>query len=222
MSIASEITRLQGVKSDILTAIGNKGVTVPAGSALDDCPGLIASIPTGPVGTERIGNNDYHVVTLSDGHIWMAEELRENFGTYLDKDGTRYYYKQNQAAMQEYLNSYGFRLPTRVEVDDILRVAGQSGDQADNNKCKSLVSTRSDWNYLGNNSTGFNLRSIRCLNSDSTYLHMDYIYNDQYAILFSSDDHNTGPKLNSDGTGFKIADDAWALRYYAIRAIKIT
>ena len=51
---------------------------------------------------------------------------------------------------------------------------------------------------------------------------MDYIYNDQYAILFSSDDHNTGPQLNSDGTGFKIADDDWGLRYYAIRAIKVT
>lgn len=48
MSIASEITRLQGVKSDILQAISDKGVTVPAGSALDDCPALIASIPTGP------------------------------------------------------------------------------------------------------------------------------------------------------------------------------
>lgn len=47
MSIASEITRLQGVKSDILQAIANKGVTVPAGSALDDCPGLIADIPLG-------------------------------------------------------------------------------------------------------------------------------------------------------------------------------
>lgn len=47
MSIASEITRLQGVKSDILQAISDKGVTVPAGSALDDCPALIASIPTG-------------------------------------------------------------------------------------------------------------------------------------------------------------------------------
>lgn len=44
MSIASEITRLQGVKSDILQAIRDKGVVVPAGSALDDCPGLIDSI----------------------------------------------------------------------------------------------------------------------------------------------------------------------------------
>lgn len=47
MSIASEITRLQGVKSDILQAIADKGVTVPAGSALDDCPGLIADISGG-------------------------------------------------------------------------------------------------------------------------------------------------------------------------------
>lgn len=47
MSIASEITRLQGVKSDILTAISDKGVTVPAGSALDDCPNLIGQISGG-------------------------------------------------------------------------------------------------------------------------------------------------------------------------------
>lgn len=47
MSIASEITRLQGVKSDILQAISDKGVVVPVGSALDDCPGLIAAIEQG-------------------------------------------------------------------------------------------------------------------------------------------------------------------------------
>ena len=47
MSIASEITRLQGVKADILQSISDKGVVVPAGSALDDCPGLIASISGG-------------------------------------------------------------------------------------------------------------------------------------------------------------------------------
>jgi hypothetical protein len=46
MSIASEITRLQGVKADILQAIADKGVTVPADSTLADCPDLIASIST--------------------------------------------------------------------------------------------------------------------------------------------------------------------------------
>lgn len=44
MSIASEITRLQGVKANILQAIADKGVEVPSGSMLADCPGLIASI----------------------------------------------------------------------------------------------------------------------------------------------------------------------------------
>ena len=54
MSIASEITRLQGVKSDILQSISDKGVTVPVGSALDDCPGLIASISGGGGGGMEI------------------------------------------------------------------------------------------------------------------------------------------------------------------------
>lgn len=47
MSIASEITRLQGVKTDILQAISDKGVEVPSGSMLADCPNLIASISGG-------------------------------------------------------------------------------------------------------------------------------------------------------------------------------
>lgn len=47
MSIASEITRLQGVKTNILQAISDKGVEVPSGSVLADCPALIASISGG-------------------------------------------------------------------------------------------------------------------------------------------------------------------------------
>ncbi len=47
MSIASEITRLQSVKSDILTAIADKGVTVPSGAKLADCPELISLISGG-------------------------------------------------------------------------------------------------------------------------------------------------------------------------------
>lgn len=47
MSIASEIERLQGVKSEILQAIADKGVEVPSGSMLADCPNLIASISGG-------------------------------------------------------------------------------------------------------------------------------------------------------------------------------
>jgi hypothetical protein len=47
MSIASEITRLQGVKSNILDAIAAKGVSVPSGAKLADCPELISLISGG-------------------------------------------------------------------------------------------------------------------------------------------------------------------------------
>lgn len=47
MSIASEIARLQGVKANILQAIADKGVEVPSGSVLANCPDLIASISGG-------------------------------------------------------------------------------------------------------------------------------------------------------------------------------
>ncbi len=47
MSIASEIQRLSGVRSDIFTSITNKGVTVPATATLSSCPTLIDSIAGG-------------------------------------------------------------------------------------------------------------------------------------------------------------------------------
>jgi hypothetical protein len=64
MSIASEITRLQGVKADILTAIADKGVDVPAGSALADCPTLIASITGGGGGGGDLheGYTRYYII----------------------------------------------------------------------------------------------------------------------------------------------------------------
>lgn len=56
MSIASEITRLQGVKANILQAIADRGVEVPSGSKLDACPGLIASISGGGGGVPYLKN----------------------------------------------------------------------------------------------------------------------------------------------------------------------
>lgn len=47
MSISSEITRISGNISDALTAIGAKGVTVPADSNSDDLADLIGAIWTG-------------------------------------------------------------------------------------------------------------------------------------------------------------------------------
>lgn len=47
MTVASEIARLQGVKTNILDAIAAKGVTVPSGAKLADCPNLIDNITQG-------------------------------------------------------------------------------------------------------------------------------------------------------------------------------
>lgn len=88
MSIASEITRLQGVKADIFTALANKGVTVPSGSALDDCPSLISSIG-GSFEIDNIVNIvpiDKMVVVDSNGYIGFD---LTNFFQY---SGNTYYY----------------------------------------------------------------------------------------------------------------------------------
>lgn len=66
MSIASEITRLQGVKSNILQAISDKGVTVPAGSALDDCPALIGDISGNPAYLLKTDFSNFDVATATD------------------------------------------------------------------------------------------------------------------------------------------------------------
>ena len=47
MSVQSEIDRIAGAKSDISTAITNKGVTVPSGTKLDGMAALINSIESG-------------------------------------------------------------------------------------------------------------------------------------------------------------------------------
>lgn len=47
MSIASEITRIQGAKSDLKTSIENKGVTVPSSALIDDYASYVDQIQQG-------------------------------------------------------------------------------------------------------------------------------------------------------------------------------
>ena len=51
MSIQSEISRISGNVADALTAIGNKGVSVPQGANSDDLADLIAAITSGGGGS---------------------------------------------------------------------------------------------------------------------------------------------------------------------------
>ena len=82
MSVHSEIDRIAGAKSDIATAITNKGVTVPSGTKLDGMAALINSISGGedviikqvrfnPSGNYLL-NGDKCVITHNCGKIPKA------------------------------------------------------------------------------------------------------------------------------------------------------
>lgn len=78
MSIQSEITRISGNVTDSLTAVANKGVTVPSGSNSDDLAGLIALIPTGGGGSVTQDQDGFIVLPPTGGGSsgnwsWMGE-----------------------------------------------------------------------------------------------------------------------------------------------------
>lgn len=87
MSIASEITRLQGVKTNILQAIRDKGVEVPSGSMLADCPNLIASISGG--GGE--GGAPYLKNIMPTTGVKVVDENGYIGGDFFRVSGTNYY-----------------------------------------------------------------------------------------------------------------------------------
>ena len=97
MSISSEISRISGNVSAALTAIGNKGVTVPQGSTSDDLATLIGLIQTGG-GSTLVQKN----ITLN--------------GTYDPDDDNADGYSevtvnvQGGASMSEVANTYGTEL----------------------------------------------------------------------------------------------------------------
>lgn len=92
MSIASEITRLQGVKADIIQAITDKGVTVPSSAKLDDMALLIASITGGGGGggdtlrVARIDSVQGNFIVDDNGYIGLRlnDYFPHDGGTFLD------------------------------------------------------------------------------------------------------------------------------------------
>ena len=95
MSIASEITRLQGAKTDLKTAIENKGVLVPSSALLDDYDTYVGQIQTGGGGTNlqtksvTITTNTTTTVTPDTGYDGMtAVEVITNVSGGITPTGT--------------------------------------------------------------------------------------------------------------------------------------
>ena len=81
MSIQSEITRLQGVKSSILNALEDMHVVVPSNTMLDECPSLIRSIKTS--GEFNISNI---VPIIPQSRIYVVDD-----NGYIGMDITKYF-----------------------------------------------------------------------------------------------------------------------------------
>lgn len=80
MTIASEITRLQDIKSDIITAIADKGVEVPSGTMLGDCPDLIAAISGGgSASAELRAIKTIHMMAVVDENGYIGIDMTGNF-----------------------------------------------------------------------------------------------------------------------------------------------
>ena len=178
MSIASEIQRLQGVRTDIFDAITNKGVTVPSGAMLADCPSLISSISGGGgLSSDAIGGRIYSTITIGDIQ-WMAENLDFKFsglvigqsdissaeprGNYYSNDeryygiiGNRYGLLYNWIAVK-YLEDNksqlipGWHVPTSSEYESLFMAVG--GYSLAGTKLKSVAGWSSG---SGDGSTGF-------------------------------------------------------------------
>lgn len=175
----------------------------------------VGLVKTPPIA--KIGNNLYRLVNFN-GLQWIAEELKETIAgvTYVDKDGLRYYNKSNYATIENYVRNYGFRLPTRTEVDDLFRTNGN----IDSSKCKSICITGVGWNNQGNNSTTFNLKPTKSLNANGDYLTENYVFNFN-RLLNSDPGWISGLRLNSNGVSFEFDSDSGGTVYTVVRLVKI-
>lgn len=72
MSVQTEITRINTAKSDIATAITNKGVAVPSGTKLDGMAALIDGIETGggtTIGASYNADGTQNLIIKDDGSV---------------------------------------------------------------------------------------------------------------------------------------------------------
>ena len=117
MSIQSEIERLQRIKEEIKEAIADKGVTVPAGSMLGDCPNLISSISSGGIIKDTVKiNNITHKLFFFAGFVFS-----ENLKCPVDLNTHTFYPNDDSSNLADYgyLYDYAARNALRANINSI-------------------------------------------------------------------------------------------------------
>lgn len=213
MSIASEITRLQGVKSDILQAIADKGVTVPAGSALDDCPGLIGDISIGlPFdGYVTIDGDDYPYRVINN-RKWTVTNYRNSNIPHYGADPSiwppiKYGYAYKSSIMSQINLPTGWRIPSKNDFIDLV-YALKFEDYVENiRKFELLYSPITPDDGVTFDTAGFNMWV-----SSSGSIYGGY-NNGGGDIKKSSDDYNVNGALYYNVPGSYLSQYAFALRF---------
>ena len=101
MSIASDLSRIQGAKAGLKVSIENKGVTVPTSTLLDGYPALVDQISSGGLEVYNIfKNNGIMEPSISAGITYTP---------YLDEDGEYCVALDGVATASS--TFYGFRSP---------------------------------------------------------------------------------------------------------------
>lgn len=123
MSIQSEITRISGNVSDAMTAIANKGVTVPQGSNSDDLATLIAQISGGGGGGGEyawLGNSAEKVGTVVNKTINLKNDTTYDSWTASTSSTTiKEASSSNDYSFTAVLGDYDYCLVTRAFVQPV-------------------------------------------------------------------------------------------------------
>ena len=86
MSIADELTRIQGAKADLRTAIQAKGVTIPASAKLDAYPDYVDAIQTTPTLQAKTAtpSTSQQVISPDNGYDGLSQVTLEAVSAAID------------------------------------------------------------------------------------------------------------------------------------------
>ena len=167
MSIASELTRIQGAKSDLRTSIINKGVQVPQNALIDSYSGYVDQIAQGGGGGNPFDNCNFSYLLMN---IASANALF--YGRFLDNLDDIYNSVQSGLQWLDFQHFASSVETTTEKVQKILKIAEKFlNDDRTNLRCDYM------FQYLSTTDTGAVLKFAPTIN-------LTHIINFSYAFQY--------------------------------------